>query len=187
MPKEEKKEIDLNAPITLTGADLVNLLTMMNKDNAKTLAEAFEKLSPTYKSPEQQQFTEEQRQVQRSIEINKLKNRKRTQRFCEHEQGQNGTDRNGKAAFHCLKLCTGELIGICTYCFKVISSVNPEDTKYFRKRSGAIAESGQFIMADPIKAQLARLSPDERARVIAAREKAEKEAPLLEDFEDELI
>ena len=188
----KEKEIDLSQPITLTGQDLLQLFNRMLEQQtlaSREQAEAITKLSPSYQSPEQKAFNEQAREQQRGIEIFKLKNKKRQQRLCEHEQGQTGSERNGKGAFNMLRLPTGETIGVCTYCQKVISSANPDDQKFFRKAGGTMAESGQLTqyIVDPIKAQLARLGVDERARVIAARERYMATAVATVDLEDEII
>jgi hypothetical protein len=186
------KEIDLSQPITLTAGDLLQLFTKMQEQQLQASTaqtEAISQLSPRYVSPEQKQFTEQAKEQQRNIEIFKLKNKKRQQRLCEHEQGQTGNRRSGEGAFNLLKLPTGEIIGVCTYCQMVISSVNPDHQKFFRKAGGTAAESGQLTqyIVDPIKAQLARLGPDERARVILSREKYMSTAAAVADLEDEVI
>jgi len=172
---------DLDAPVTVSGADLLNLITMLQNNNAKSIAEAFEKLSPNYKTPEQKAFNEKLRGDQRNIEIFKLKNRKRQQKFCDHEIGQTGRKRLGEGAFNMLKLPTGETIGVCTYCQMVISSANPDHTRFFKKAGGTLAEAGQFNLNDPIKAQLARLGDDERKRVLEARAKHVELSPQDDD------
>lgn len=156
--------------INVSGADLLKLIALLQKDNAQVLADALSKLQPGYKSPEQKQFEDSAREAQRNIQIATLKSRKRQQRFCEHEVGQTGRHRNGEGAFCALKLPTGEMIGVCQYCQMVISSANPEHQKFFRKVNGTPAEAGQAEgLIDPVKAQLARLTPDQRAKVQAAR------------------
>lgn len=174
---KEKENLDLNQPVTLTAGDLLQLFTQMQQkqiEAADRQAEAISQLSPHYKSPEQKEFEEAARKQQRDQQIQTLKMKKRQQRYCQHEIGQTGTKRTGEGAFNLLKLPTGETIGVCTYCQKVISSLNPDHIQYFRSKvGGTMAEAGQLteFISDPIKAQLARLGPDERARVTASREK----------------
>lgn len=178
MAKEEKNQnIDLSQPITLTAADLLQIIAAMQEKQAQAAekqADAIAQLSPKYKSPEQKDFEDAARKQQKDQQIQTLKIKKRQQRHCPHEIGQTGNKRLGEGAFCLLRLPTGETIGVCTYCQMVISSANPDHIKYFNNKvGGTMAESGQFTayITDPTKAQLARLSPDERARVLALREK----------------
>jgi len=168
-PQTQESAPNLEA-INVSGGDLLKLIALLQKDNAQVLADALSKLQPGYQSPEQKQFQEQLRQDQRNIQIATLRAKKRSQRFCEHEVGQTGRHRNGEGAFCGLKLPTGEVIGVCQYCQMVISSSNPEHARYFRKLNGTVAEAGQAEgILDPVKAQLARLSPDQRAKVLASR------------------
>jgi len=175
MAKEKEVSTDLNLDnVNVSAKDLLTIIGLLQQDNSKSLAEALsaalEKLQPGYRSPEQKEFDNKLRGDQRNIEIMKLKNNKRRQRFCEHEVGQSGRHRNGEGAFCGLKLPTGEMIGVCQYCQMVISSANPEHQKFFRKINGTPAEAGQTEgILDPVKAQLARLSPDQREKVLKAR------------------
>ena len=191
MAIKEKEAVDLNAKVEITMGDILQLFAKIQQDNskatetqAKVLAEAFAESRKPYVSPGQEENVKNQREAQRKIEIFKIKNLKRQQALCEHEIGQTGRKRLGEGAFNMLKLATGETIGVCSYCQMVISSANPDHQKYFRKAGGTVAEAGQFTCADPIKAQLARLSPDERAKVLAAREKFFAETPKDEVEED---
>jgi hypothetical protein len=177
MAKEkETNEVDLNAPISLTAGDLLKLFTTLStqssEKNAEVLATALAKLQPGYKSPETKEYEAKLREDQKNIQINQLRNRKRQQRFCGHEVGQTGRYKNGEGAFCCLKLPTGEIVGVCQYCQMVISSANPEHQKFFQKTNGTVAQSGQVEgLIDPIKSQLARLTPEQRERVMESRAK----------------
>jgi len=158
----------------LSAKDLLTLIGILQKDSSKSLAEALgtalEKLQPGYKTPEQKEFDAKLREDQKQIELNKLRAAKRRQKFCEHEVGQTGSHRNGMGAFCGLKLPTGEMIAVCQYCQMVISSANPEHQKLFRKLNGTPAESGQTEgLMDLEKAQLARLTPDQREKVMKSR------------------
>jgi len=184
----EKKAIDMDQTVTLTAGDLLQLFAKIQQDNAKAgeaqakvLAEAFAESRKPYVDPGQEENLRNARKQMRAQQLNQLRNAKLQQRNCEHEQGQTGDERNGKSAFHFLKLPTGEWIGVCSYCRKIISSTDPRDQKFFLKKSGRPAESGQFPLMDPIEAQLARRSPDERALVLKARQEAPKPIVLDED------
>lgn len=184
----EKKSVDLDQVVTLTAGDLLQLFAKIQQDNAKAgeaqakaLAEAFAESRKPYVDPGQEENQKNARRQMRQQQLNLLRNQKAQQKLCEHEQGQTGDERNGKSAFHFLKLCTGEWIGVCSYCRKIISSNDPRDTKFFLKKSGRPAESGQFTLNDSLEAQLARRSPDERAAVLKAREDSPKPIVLDED------
>lgn len=186
MAKEKDKEFDLTSTAMST-ADILQLFAALQRDNAATMAEALAKLSPQYVSPEQKAFQVTARKAQKEIEINKIKARKREQKYCDHESGQKGKNRNGEGAFFGLKLSTGETIGVCVYCQGVISSINPDHQKHFRKINGTVAEAGQFSgLTDPIKSQLARLNPEERERVIETRAKYFATNPVEKEIEDDI-
>ena len=190
---KETAQLDLTQTINISAGDLLQLFAKIQQDAAnaakdqnKALVEGLEKLSPSYISPGQVENAKNQREQQRKIEIFKIKNLRRQQKNCQHEVGQTGRKRLGEGAFCGLKLPTGETIGICQYCQMIISSENPEHQKYFRQINGTVAHSGQADgITDPIKARLARLSEDERAKVIASRAKYFAENPKDELEEDE--
>lgn len=186
--KEKEEKPNLNE-LNVSGADLLKVIALLQKDNANVLAEALAKLQPGYKSPEAKAYEEKLREDQKNIQITQLRNKKRQQRFCGHEVGQTGKTKNGEGAFCCLKLPTGETIGVCQYCQMVISSANPDHQRYFQKINGTVAVSGQAEgMIDPIKAQLARLTPEQREKVMESRQKyfiTESNKQVLE--EEELV
>ena len=186
--KEKQVEVDLDQTVTLTAGDLLQLFAKIQQDNAKAgeaqakvLAEAFAESRKPYVDPGQEENAKNARKQMRQQQITMLRNQKLQQKLCEHEQGQTGDERNGKSAFHFLKLPTGEWIGICSYCRKVISSVDPRDAKFFQKKSGRPAECGQFMTSDPIEAQLARRTPDERAAILKARESTPKPVQIEDE------
>ncbi len=189
----KEPQVDLSQTVTVSAADLLQLFAKLQQDAAdsaknqnKALIEGLKELSPHYVPPAQQENIKNQRLQQRKIEVFKIKNLRRQQANCDHEVGQTGRKRNGEGAFAGLKLCTGETIGVCFYCGKVISSLNPEHQKYFRKINGTVAQSGMIEgIADPIKAQLSRLSEDEQKKVLAARAKFFAEKPIEEEQLDE--
>lgn len=183
---EQQPELNLN-DINLSGQDLLKVLALFQTQNAQVLADALAKLQPGYQSPEQKQFQEQAKKQMQEIQINKLRTKKRQQRYCDHEIGQSGNRRSGEGAFCGLRLPTGETIGVCQYCQMVISSANPEHQKFFKKMNGTVAESGQVSgLLDPLNAQLARLSPDHRARVLELRAQyfVDKEQPKTLEEEE---
>ena len=190
---KQEPQVDLNQTVTVTAADLLQLFAKLQQDAANSakdqnqaLITGLKELSPHYVPPAQQQNIENQRKAQRKIEVFKIKNLRRQQANCDHEVGQTGRKRNGEGAFAGLKLCTGETIGVCFYCGMIISSLNPEHQKFFRKINGTVAQSGLIEgISDPIKAQLARLSEDEQKRVVASRAKFFAEKPAEEEALDD--
>lgn len=176
------KEIDPNQQVTLTASDLLKLFSELQasqnkaqEKQAEVLAKAFAESRKPYEEPGQIENKRMAREQIRKQELGKLKNAKRKQKDCPHEQGQTGDERNGKSAFNFLKLPTGEWIGVCTYCQYVASSLRPSDKKFFQKRSGRPAEAGMPVIPDdPLSAQLARFSPDEQKEILKER-KLERE------------
>jgi len=66
-------------------------------------------------------------------------------------------------------LDTGETIGVCSNCQKVISSMNQEDYTYFQMGGGNVRAAAGYadrFFADPLKAQRARLGLDQRELVL---------------------
>lgn len=197
MAKETIKQdpqVDLSQTVTVTAADLLQLFATLQQNAAESsktqnqaLIDGLKQLSPHYIPPGQEENIKQQRAAQRKIEVFKIKNLRRQQRNCDHEVGQTGRKRNGEGAFAGLKLCTGETIGVCFYCGFVISSINPEHQKYFKKINGTVAQSGQIEgMSDPIKSQLARLSEDDQKKVLASRSKYFSEKPAEEELDEDL-
>ena len=195
--KEVKAEpvFNLDTPLAITGSDLLKLFAQIQQnqqaaaaDQNQALITGLEKLSPHYVPPGQEENIRNQREAQRKIEIFKIKNLRRQQKNCQHEVGQTGRNRLGEGAFCGLKLSTGETIGVCQYCQKVISSLNPDDQKYFRQINGTVAQSGQTEgLLDPINAQLARFGEDERKKIVAAREKYKSERVEVELEDEDLV
>src|ERR1700757_5079536 len=121
------------------------------------------------------------RAAMRDQEINRIKLRKDKQSKCLHARGgilYSSYENN--RAFCFLKLPTGETIGTCLYCQKIISSIDPRDREIYLDAieklnkthpvsNGMIAESGQFLVQDnpedKLFKQLARFTPEEKERI----------------------
>ena len=181
---KEKETNEVPVTPTLDATALLALIMKMQQDNANTQAEQTKLLAQAladsrkpYVDPKQEENRLAGADQLRNIEHGKLRRAKMLQNSCEHEQGMTGDERNGKGSFACLKLPTGETIGVCFYCQKVISSVNPKHGKYFRKKSGRVAEAGQFMLMDPVESALARLSVEERDRVKKFRQEIPVQVP----------
>lgn len=119
------------------------------------------------------------RSVMRDNALKILKRQKDQQNFCEHRYGSgpggtsyrfSGNVRN--SGFCYLKLPTGETIGVCLACQKLISSTNPEDEKFFTtlNKQYATVVMPESIQADipedeKFFAQIARLPAEEQKRI----------------------
>ena len=75
----------------------------------------------------------EYRQKSREQILTILRNQKDRQKNCPHIMGQTSDHptHNRHSAFHGLRLWDGEVVGVCSYCQKKISSKNPDDSNYF--------------------------------------------------------
>lgn len=103
---------------------------------------------------------------EQSLEIQERirKNREEAQEYCQHLQGSNELSEwtLDRSSFAMHQLDTGELIGLCTNCGKLISSISdsPEDRKIFdaqrRKPGNKMSRAGQRVFLDTYKAQRAR-------------------------------
>lgn len=194
-----KQEIDPNQTVNISAQDLLAIILKLQQDNNKAQAEGSKVLAETlaeslgvalakhdgrYESPEQKENIAKIKAQTREIQIKKLKNKRVAEMQCPHEVGQKGNKRTGESAFAFWKAPTGEFIGICSYCQKEVSSANPAHYKYFQRgASGSPAESGQFMLANPIEAQLARLSKDDRERVEKNRAEFKQTTPDLAEFD----
>lgn len=131
------------------------------------------------------------RDANRDLALTLLKRRKNEQYRCRHAKGGSlslATDTD--TAFCFLKLCTGEIVGTCLYCQKIISSIDPRDKEIFHnafmKSTNTMAEMGQLLEGekyeDKLFKQLARQTPDEKEQILKAhiagyREEKQKEPP----------
>jgi hypothetical protein len=197
MAKETTTNVDTNAPVTLSVADLLTVIAKIQADNAEALAKSgernaevlsssLEKLSPSYKTPGQKQNEQQLKQASREGELNKIRMKKRQQHFCDHEIGQTGRKRLGEGAFFPMKMATGEVIAVCCYCQKVISSINPKHEKFWKKVGGTMGEAGQISgLNDPIEAALQRLTGDEQDAVRKSRLEYRKIVPTeIDNYDD---
>jgi hypothetical protein len=93
-------------------------------------------------------------------------NLRRAQDSCPHVKGLGGQEPGSASAFWIHTTDTGETIGICSYCQKVISSLIPEDGKYFAmKGSNSPSAAGKRSFWDPLGAQVARFGHDDREKI----------------------
>lgn len=104
--------------------------------------------------------------------------------FCPHKQGSNPLSefQGPLGSFITHRLDTGEIVGICTNCTKVIRSTNPEHLKFFREKSAnRRSSSGDRQFLDPGRAQRvgAGLEP--------AKFKVVKQAPVAPVEEQDTV
>lgn len=155
--KGKKSEADSQA-ITLTVADLKELISQSQADNARIIAEALIQSRIPYKDPKQQQNEETMRQSMRETQERIKREIEAGREACPHKQGSNPlSEFQGQLSsfvFH--RLDTGETIGLCTNCLKEIRSTNPGDLKFFKEKSAnRMSSSGVRTFMDPRKAMLA--------------------------------
>jgi hypothetical protein len=129
--------------------------------NTTQLAEAIRDSKTPYVDPKQKANNESMR---RSMIEAKKQEKERTEFFqnkvCPHTMGSSPNSARSlpDSSFAVHTLDTGEIIGVCTNCQKVISSQVQDDIQWFAKKGGNIRSSaGQRTFMDPLRAQRARL------------------------------
>lgn len=148
---EAKKEQQTSA----SSADLTSTL--------KPLIEAIIESRKPYIDPRAIENEESFRKAAREAAEATRRNLKINQDHCPHVKGLGGTEPGSSSSFWIHRLDTGETIGICSFCQKVISSLVPEDQSYFRKAgNNSPSSAGQRQFFDPLKVQTARFSEEER-------------------------
>ena len=113
------------------------------------------------------------RKPMRKAMLDLLRNEKKHQDSCPHSKGVELSSFQPDA-FCFLKLPTGEMIGVCLYCRKIISSIDPADNELFRTAlkwsRNTPAEAIQFLSDKPkdeqLFRQLERYTPDEQNRIL---------------------
>ena len=169
-----KPTVESTAPLALTLEQLTSIVNASIAANASNnaaqldaLVNAIVESRKPFVDPKAAENEEEFRRGIREQERRKKDSEKASQDACTHEKGSTGSFSYGESAFWVLTLDTGETIGVCSQCQKVITSLNPEHVKFFRmKGSNQPAHAGRGRMfLNPLKAQTARLAPDERAEI----------------------
>lgn len=127
-------------------------------ESAKIIAEALIEARKPYKDPNQEENQKRMREQMRETQERIRKNIEASRDACPHLQGSNPLSsfqgQSGSFVLHTLD--TGEMIGICTNCLKVISSSNRDDIKFFQKKNGNVpSAAGQRIFFDPLKVRAA--------------------------------
>lgn len=127
-----------------------------SKAQSEMIANAILESRKPYKDPAQEENDKRMRESMREVNERIQREILASQDVCPHKQGSNPLSefQGALGSFVTHELDTGEVIGICTNCQKLIRSTNPEHRKFFteksaNRRSGA----GRRFFLDPMKAQ----------------------------------
>ena len=160
--------------ISLTLDQLTEIITAATakqqdgqNDKFSQLVEAIIESRKPYEAPGIKTNRDLQREMDRQQQLALERNKKWAQDSCPHVKGLGGQEPGTASAFWIHRADTGETIGICSFCQKVISSLNPEDQRFFAlKGSNVPSGAGQRNFLDPIKAMTARFPEEERKKII---------------------
>jgi hypothetical protein len=103
----------------------------------------------SYENKKYEENKESFRKMSREIILRNLRMRKDIQDTCSHTLNSTGVGHSylHQGSFCGIVLNTGEIVGICLYCQKKISSFAPEDAEYFKYLSkwftGTLAATGR--------------------------------------------
>lgn len=169
----EEPQIDSDQQISLTFEQLQQLLTEANKEHQKDTTAKFSELvqaiiesKKPYTDPKSLENEESFRSANRAAHEAMRLNRKQAQDNCPHVKGLAGQRPGSESSFWIHRLDTGEVIGICSFCQKVISSLVSEDQRFFAlKGDNAPSGAGQRAFLNPIKAMAARFPEKERKEI----------------------
>jgi len=165
MPDKEHTSVsyaDLQAIVSSAVAEAVKAAIASQSQNTTALAEAIKDSKKPYEDPKQKANDAAMRKSMIAAREVALKNTEFFQeKVCPHTMVSNQLSARAlpDSSFILHVLDTREVVGICTNCQKVISSLKDEDRQWFAKKGGNIRSSaGQDrFFANPLKAQLARL------------------------------
>jgi hypothetical protein len=151
---------DLQAIVSSAVAEAVKAAIASQSQNTTALADAIRDSKKPYIDPRAKANDEAMR---KSMIASKAEEKQRTSFFqdnvCPHTMGSSESSARAlpDSSFAVHVLDTGEVIGVCTNCQKVISSLKQEDLKFFAKKGGNIrSAAGQRTFNNPLKAQQAR-------------------------------
>jgi hypothetical protein len=169
-------QIEQDQQISLTFEQLQGLLTEANKKQSEDTTAKFSELvqaiiesKKPYADPRVAENEESFRSANRASHEAMRANLRRAQDNCPHVKGLAGQRPGSESSFWIHRLDTGEVIGICSFCQKVISSLIPEDQKFFAlKGDNAPSGAGQRAFLHPIQAMTARF-PEAERKVIEDR------------------
>jgi hypothetical protein len=130
------------------------------------LIEAVIESRKPYKDPLQAENDRLQRDADRAQLAATEANKKFAQDSCPHVKGLGGQEPGSTSSFWLHTADTGERIGICSFCQKVISSLVPEDAKFFAmKGSNVPSAAGVRAFLDPVAAMTARFPAEQRKAI----------------------
>jgi hypothetical protein len=151
---------DLQAIVSSAVAEAVKAAIASQSQNTTALADAIRDSKKPYIDPRAKANDEAMR---KSMIASKAEEKQRTSFFqdnvCPHTMGSSESSARAlpDSSFAVHVLDTGEVIGVCTNCQKVISSLKQEDLRFFAKKGGNIrSAAGQRTFNNPLKAQQAR-------------------------------
>lgn len=137
-----------------------------NQNFAKTIAEAIVEARKPYVDPKQKANLESAKRSSRLQAIKQKAVKKAEQEACPHHKGSNPNSfRSDPFDYSIAKIVldSGEIVGVCTNCTRVFSSLFPEDVPFLRqKSSNQTARAGQRFFDNPLQAQRARLGLDQK-------------------------
>jgi hypothetical protein len=152
---------DLQAIVSSAVAEAVKAAIASQAQNTTALADAIRDSKKPYQDPRAKANDEAMR---KSMIASKKDEKERTEfyqdKVCPHTMGSSPNSARAlpDSSFAIHVLDTGEVIGVCTNCTKVISSLKQDDLQYFAKKGGNIrSAAGQRFFSNPLKAQQARL------------------------------
>lgn len=168
--KEEKQSkgksaVSLEELQAIVNAAVTAALQQSNA-SGKDIAEALLEARKPYVDPKQKLNEESMRLSMREQAALTKAQTEHDQALCPHKKGANALSSrmdNQDSSFVKHILDSSEVIGICTNCTKVISSLNPQDIHYFQDRGTNITSmAGRRTFADPLRVQRARLGLDQK-------------------------
>ena len=141
-----------------------------SQNNNANIAEALKDARKPYIDPK---TIANDKSARRSMIAAKKQEKERTDfyqnKVCPHTMGSSPNSARSlpDSSFAIHVLDTGEVIGVCTNCQKTISSLNQDDLRYFAIKGGNIrSAAGVRFFADPLRAQRARLSLDQKELIL---------------------
>ena len=141
-----------------------------SQGNNASIAEALKDARKPYVDPK---TIANDKSARRSMIAAKKQEKERTEfyqeKVCPHTMGSSPNSARSlpDSSFAIHVLDTGEVIGVCTNCQKTISSLNQEDLRWFAIKGGNIrSAAGVRFFSDPLRAQRARLSLDQKELIL---------------------
>lgn len=163
--ENQKSAVSLKELQAIVNAAVQAALEHSNVSN-QAIADALLKAREPYIDPRQKLNEETMRANMRESEKNRKRQVQFDQENCVHKKGANPLSARidfQDSSFAKHRLDTGEIIGICTNCTKVISSLNPDDRKWFQDRgSNIMSSAGIRTFDNPRQVQEKRLGKDQK-------------------------